>query len=111
MGYPIGDFNGPIQSTFAIPQRTIRDGQRCSISKAYLQPIVERENLHILANSYVIKILFNEENRAIAVEFDRRNQRNVVHARNEIILSAGAINSPKILMLSGLYNIYLYYFI
>ncbi len=103
MGYPIGDFNGPIQSTFAIPQRTIRDGQRCSISKAYLQPIVERENLHILANSYVTKILFNEENRAIAVEFDRRNQRNVVHARNEIILSAGAINSPKILMLSGLY--------
>jgi choline dehydrogenase-like flavoprotein len=87
MGYPTTGFNGPIQPTFAIPQRTIRDGQTCSISKAYLQPIVERQNLHILVNSYVTKILFNEENQAIAVEFDRRNQRNVVHARNEIILS------------------------
>jgi len=104
LGYPSGDFNGPIQSTFAIPQRTIRDGQRCSVAKAYLQPNVNRTNLHILVKSYVTRILFNEENRAIAVEFDRGLKRHVVYARNEIILSAGSINSPKILMLSGTYD-------
>jgi choline dehydrogenase-like flavoprotein len=102
MGYPSADFNGPIQSTFAIPQRTIRDGQRCSVSKAYLHPAVNRTNLHILVKSYVTRIIFNEENEAIAVEFDHQFGRHVVYARNQIILSAGSINSPQILMLSGL---------
>jgi len=102
LGYQIGDFNGPIQSTFAITQRTIRDGERCSLSKAYLEPLIGRKNLHILANSYVTKILFNSEKKAIGVKFDRNFLRNVVYARNEIILSAGSINSPKILMLSGI---------
>jgi glucose dehydrogenase (acceptor) len=102
LGYPIGDLNGPIQSTFAIPQRTIRDGERCSIARAYLQPLVGRKNLHILGKSFVTKILFNDQKRAIGVEFDRTFVRHVVYARNEIILSAGSINSPKILMLSGI---------
>ncbi len=102
LNYPIGDFNGPKQSVSALTQRTIRDGKRCSVSKAYLEPIVSRPNLHILGNSYVRKILFNNKKRATAVEFDRFFERYVVNASNEIILSAGSINSPKILMLSGM---------
>jgi choline dehydrogenase len=67
-----------------------------------LEPNVFRPNLHILANACVTKILFNKKKRATAVEFDRLFGRFVVNANIEIILSAGAINSPKILMLSGI---------
>jgi choline dehydrogenase len=102
LNYPIGDFNGRIQSRSALTQRTIRNGDRCSVSKAYLEPNVFRPNLHILANACVTKILFNKKKRATAVEFDRLFGRFVVNANIEIILSAGAINSPKILMLSGI---------
>jgi choline dehydrogenase-like flavoprotein len=102
LNYPIGDFNGPIQSASTLTQKNVRDGERLSVSKAYLEPIVGRKNLHIVAKAFVTKILFNHENRAIGVEFDRLFIRHVVYARNEIILSAGSINSPKILMLSGI---------
>jgi len=102
LNYPIGDFNGAIQSRSALTQRTIRDGDRCSVSKAYLEPNVLRPNLHILAHACVTKILFNEHKRATGVEFDQLFKRFVVNADIEIILSAGSINSPKILMLSGI---------
>jgi choline dehydrogenase-like flavoprotein len=102
LNYPIGDFNGAIQSRSALTQRTIRDGDRCSVSKAYLEPNVLRPNLNILAHACVTKILFNQQKRATGVEFDRLFKRFVVNANIEIILSAGSINSPKILMLSGI---------
>ncbi len=103
LNYPIGDFNGRKQSVSALTQRTIRDGKRCSVSKAYLEPIVSRPNLHIIGSAYVRKILFNNKKRATGVEFDRNSKTHVVNASNEIILSAGSINSPKILMLSGMF--------
>jgi choline dehydrogenase len=102
LNYPIGDFNGPIQSVSALTQRTIRDGDRCSVSKAYLEPNVLRPNLHIIASACVRKVLFNQQKRATGVEFDRFSGRYAVNASKEIILSAGSINSPKILMLSGM---------
>ena len=101
LGYSVGDVNGPSQSVFTIPQRNVRDGQRCSVAKAYLEPLVGRQNLHILIKSYVTRILFNDRKRAIGVEFARMGSRHRVRALKEVILSAGAINSPKILMLSG----------
>ncbi len=102
LNYPIGDFNGPIQSVSALTQRTIKDGDRCSVSKAYLEPVVSRPNLHIIAKAFVKKILFDDRNRATGVEFDRFSLTHIVNANHEIILSAGSINSPKILMLSGM---------
>lgn len=102
LGYTIGDLNGPSQSVFATPQRNIRNGERLSVAKAYLEPLVSRRNLHILANSFVTKILFDENKRAVGIEFDRKLIRHRVGARREVILSSGAINSPKILMLSGI---------
>jgi choline dehydrogenase len=101
LNYPIGDFNGRKQSVSALTQRTIRDGKRCSVAKAYLEPVVSRPNLHIIGSAYVTKILFDDKKRATGVEFDRNYKSYVVNASKEIILSAGSINSPKILMLSG----------
>ncbi|CAG2105047.1 unnamed protein product [Medioppia subpectinata] len=101
-GVPVGDINGPIQSVFTIPQINTRDGARLSVAKAYLEPLAGRKNLHVLTKSYVTRVLFDGDKRAVGVEFDRMFKRYTVKARREVIVSAGAINSPKILMLSGI---------
>lgn len=102
LGYPTADPNGKIQSVFTIPQLTLKDGQRMSVAKAYLEPLFGRKNLHILKKSFVTKILFDDKKRAVGVEFDKMFERHVVKARREVILSAGVISSPQILMLSGI---------
>ncbi|CAG2170999.1 unnamed protein product, partial [Oppiella nova] len=102
MDIPIGDINGETQSVFTIPQINTRDGMRLSVAKAYIEPLAGRKNLHVLSKSYVTKILFDDHKRAVGVQFDRLFKSYTVRARKEVILSAGAINSPKILMLSGI---------
>ncbi|CAG2173582.1 unnamed protein product, partial [Oppiella nova] len=102
LGYPVGDVNGGTQSQFSIPQTTSRDGMRLSAAKAYLEPLVDRHNLHVLTKAYVTRVRFDGNRRAVGVEFDRLFKRYTVRARKEVILSAGAINSPKLLMLSGI---------
>ncbi|RWS28143.1 glucose dehydrogenase (acceptor)-like protein 3 [Leptotrombidium deliense] len=102
LGYPNIDLNGPIQAGFAIPQGTIRRGARCSTSKAFLRPIRDRQNLHVLTFAYVTRVLFNEYKRAVGVQFDRFSLSHTVYARREVILSAGAINTAQLMMLSGI---------
>ncbi|XP_054156376.1 glucose dehydrogenase [FAD, quinone]-like [Oppia nitens] len=103
IGYPVGDINGHQQTQWTIPQINTRDGMRLSVAKAYLEPLAGRKNLHILTKAYVTKILIHSsDKRAVGVEFERLFKRYVVRARKEVILSAGSINSPKILMLSGI---------
>lgn len=102
-GYPILDANGADQNGFLIPQSTIRRGARCSTAKAYLYSIRGRENLHVVTFAFVTKLIFNQYKEAIGVVFDRFGERHKVFARKEIILSAGSINSPQLLMLSGEY--------
>nr|NVI72507.1 putative glucose dehydrogenase [Cucujiformia] len=88
---------------FMVAQGTIRRGSRCSTAKAFLRPIRLRKNIHIALESHVTKILINPATmKAIGVEFVRYGRKQVVLARKEVILSAGAINSPQILMLSGI---------
>nr|NVI72424.1 putative glucose dehydrogenase [Cucujiformia] len=88
---------------FMIAQGTIRRGSRCSTAKAFLRPIRLRKNIHVALESHVTKILINPTTmRAYGVEYLRYGRRHVVLARKEVILSAGAINSPQILMLSGI---------
>lgn len=101
LGYPSSDLNGPVQAAFSIPQGTVRRGARCSTSKAFLQPARARPNLHVVTFAYVTKVLFNSDKRAVGVQFDRFSMMNMVYARKEIILSGGSINSPQLLMLSG----------
>lgn len=102
IGYPNIDLNGPIQAGFAIPQGTIRRGARCSTAKAFLRPVRKRPNLHVLTFAYATRILFNDHKKAIGVQFDRFSLTHVVYARHEIIVSGGAINTPQLLMLSGI---------
>lgn len=102
LGYPqLLDLNGPSQSGFAIPQTTNRNGARCSTAKAFLQPVYERPNLHIITHAMVTRILFNNYKRAVGVQFDRSEMAHAIYARKEVLLSAGAINSPHLLLLSG----------
>ncbi|KAG8178922.1 hypothetical protein JTE90_014128 [Oedothorax gibbosus] len=101
MGYQVVDVNGPTQTGFYDYQLTIRNGQRCSTAKAYLVPAENRTNLDVLTNAFVTKILF-EHNRAIGVQFEYKNKLNTVKSSKEVIVSGGAINTPQLLMLSGI---------
>ncbi|KAG8222607.1 hypothetical protein J437_LFUL002600 [Ladona fulva] len=95
------DVNGEHQVGYTYTPGTLRDGLRCSCAKAFLRPAKDRENLHISMFSYVTKILFDGK-RAIGVEFHKEGWDFKVAATREVILSAGAIQSPQLLMLSGI---------
>ncbi|KAH8293794.1 hypothetical protein KR054_004451 [Drosophila jambulina] len=102
MGYDITDPNGEHLMGFARSQATIRNGRRCSTSKAFIQPVVLRKNLHISMKSWVTKLIIDPRTKtATGVEFMKQRQRFVVRAKKEVILSAGTIASPQLLMLSG----------
>lgn len=102
MGYDIVDVNGEQQTGFAFYQYTMRRGTRCSAAKAFVRPIQLRKNFHLSLWSHVTRILINPLNkRANGVEFIRDGHKEIVYAKKEVILSAGAINSPILLMLSG----------
>jgi choline dehydrogenase len=95
------DFNGQFQSGFGTYHRTIKDGRRCSTAVAFLKPIMHRPNLEVRVGCHTEKILLNGK-RASAVQYHRDGQVLRSAAKHEIILSAGAIGSPQILMLSGI---------
>ena len=81
---------------------TARRGGRWSTYSAFLKPVDGRSNLKIATHSLVEKILIDDSNRAYAVQYRRHGRINVVRARKEIVLCAGTIGSPQILMLSGI---------
>jgi choline dehydrogenase len=94
------DFNGHNQEGVGYFQLTSRRGRRCSTAVAYLRPARKRPNLAVVTNALTSRILF-EGPEAVGVEFLRDGQSFRAKARGEVILSAGAINSPQILQLSG----------
>ncbi len=102
-GYPFNpDYNGATQEGVGFFQLTSRNGRRCSSAVAFLNPVKSRENLQIVTNAQVEKIEV-EGKRAVAVKYkDRSGNWQTVHANKEIILSGGSINSPQLLMLSGI---------
>lgn len=103
MGYDIIDVNGENQTGFAFYQYTMRRGARCSTAKAFLRPIRLRKNLHIALFSHVTKVIINPQTkRALGVQYIRDGKYHEVYTKREVILSAGAINSPQLLMLSGI---------
>ncbi len=105
MGYENRDINGEKQTGFMLVQGTIRRGSRCSTAKAFLRPVRLRPNLHIALRSQVTKVIFDKVKgtpRAVGVQFQRNGKTSVVKVRKEVILSAGAIGSPHILMVSGI---------
>lgn len=100
-GYPrTDDFNGENYEGAGFYQFTIRDGRRCSASDAYLRPALSRPNLTVLTGALATRIRFDGR-RAVGVDYVAGKTSGQVTARRETILSAGAYNSPKLLMLSG----------
>ena len=96
------DFNGAEQEGVGYYQTTQKDGKRCSAAKAYLVPALERENLTVMTDTNVNKILF-EKKRAVGVEcIDKDGKVIIVNANKEVILSSGAFGSPQILLRSGI---------
>lgn len=105
LGYErLEDLNGENQLGFGNVIATTRNGTRCSTAKAFLSPIKFRENLHVAKHAHVTKILINDQTKtAYGVEFKTKDGNIVsVKFRNEVVISAGTINSPQILMLSGI---------
>ncbi|MET3650229.1 GMC family oxidoreductase [Phyllobacterium ifriqiyense] len=101
-GYPHNDdFNGGEQEGFGRYDFTIAKGKRCSAAYAFLRPARKRSNLTIISRAHARRILI-ENGRAIGVEFTRKGNISQVYADREVILSAGVVNSPQILMLSGI---------
>jgi choline dehydrogenase len=100
-GYPHNDdFNGSSQPGFGLYQVTQRDGARCSTATAFLKPVRGRANLHVRTKVLVERVLI-EQGRAVGVQV-RRGWRDAERIEaGEVILAAGAINTPQLLMLSG----------
>lgn len=102
-GYENNDPNGESIVGFSRAQATMRNGRRCSASKAFLRPAMHRKNLHISIKSRVTRILIDPQTKtAIGVEFIKNRKRHRLFAKKEIILSAGTISSPQLLLLSGI---------
>src|SRR5690606_18630780 len=94
------DYNGEKQEGFGRMQLTLRKGRRNSTSKGYIRPALKRKNLTVLTGALTHRVRV-EKGRAVGVEYERGGKQYFAAARSEVIVSAGAFNSPQLLMLSG----------
>ncbi|XP_053617642.1 glucose dehydrogenase [FAD, quinone]-like isoform X2 [Plodia interpunctella] len=102
-GGKIIDYNAEKQIGYSIIQFTMNNGSRMSANKAFLHPINGRQNFHVVKNAMVTRILIDPwSKRAYGVEFNKDGTKYSITVRREVILSAGAINSPQLLMISGI---------
>ncbi|CAG5119412.1 unnamed protein product [Candidula unifasciata] len=102
LGYPVNDdYNGRTMEGIGYAQTFTENGERSNTARAFLRPVLERENLHISLKSRVQKVIINDK-QAEGVELVKDGKKYVVRAKKEVILSAGAIETPQILMLSGI---------
>jgi choline dehydrogenase len=105
LGYPYTpDFNGPNMEGAGWHHVNIKDGKRHSTAVAYLNPILARPNLTISTNSQATRLLFSGD-RTKGVEYSQNGEIKTAYANYEVIVCAGAIESPKLLLLSGIGNL------
>ena len=101
-GYPrTDDYNGTSQEGFGAWQTTIRNGRRCSTAVAYLHPAMARSNLTVVTRALATRVLL-EGDRAAGIEYEVGGALISVRAEREVLLAGGVINSPQLLMLSGI---------
>ena len=101
-GHPlVDDYNAAEQHGFSRLQCTIRAGRRCSAATAYLRPALARANLEVVVRAHATRVLLSGA-RAVGVEYSQRGRMRTVHAAREVLLAGGVINSPQLLMLSGI---------
>ncbi|KAM8720826.1 hypothetical protein ACLKA7_006812 [Drosophila subpalustris] len=103
LAHPDGDFNGRTQSGFAPPHGTLRDGLRCSANKGYMRRSWQRPNLDIVLKAFVQRLIIDPRGskRVQGVRFEYGLGEYDVRASREVILAAGALASPQLLMVSG----------
>jgi len=105
LGYNNTDYNGPHPTGIFLMQGTVKGGVRQSTNKAFLKPIRQRKNLHVVTGVRVTKLIIGKDNRVTGVEYVLESdhaKKGKVFASKEVILSAGTLASPHILMLSGI---------
>ncbi len=95
------DFNNDSQEGAGYYQCTIKDGKRCSAAKAFLAPALTKKNTTVIVEALTTKIII-EHKTAIGVEYVKQGKSQIIKANREVIISGGAINSPQLLMLSGI---------
>lgn len=101
-GLPLNaDFNGERQDGVGMYQVTHKNGERFSAAKAYLTPHLSRPNLQVITDARVLRIVM-QGRRAVGVELQQGGARRELQARREVLLAAGALQSPQLLMLSGI---------
>ncbi|WP_223514417.1 choline dehydrogenase [Pseudomonas sp. GL-B-19] len=101
-GYGLSnDLNGYRQEAFGPVDRTTRNGRRWSTSRGYLSEALARGNVRVVTDALALRILFDGK-RAIGVEYEQSGKTHHARARREVVLTAGAINSPQLLLLSGI---------
>jgi len=104
LGMPYNpDFNGKTQEGAGIYQTTLRNNRRCSAAVAYLRPVLNRPNLTLITGSLVLRLIFSGK-RAVGVEHVAKKARHpsILRATREVIVTSGAIGTPKLMMLSGI---------
>lgn len=104
LGYGVHDLNGYNTTGFMQGHMISRNGIRYSTARAFLRPARNRQNLHILLNTTASRVLFKPNTKTVAgVELlDKNNRTLTVAVRKEVVVSGGAIDSPKVLLLSGI---------
>ncbi len=101
-GHPITeDYNGAQQHGMGVFQMTVQGGRRCSAATAYLHPVLQRPNLSVQVRALATRILFDGQ-RAVGVEYEQGGVLHRAQAEREVLLSGGVVNSPHLLMLSGI---------
>lgn len=103
LGYKtILDINAEEYIGLTVIQGTLDGNRRCTTAKAFLIPAKDRPNLYIIKNAHVTKVDFDDNKRATGIQFIVNNFKMIANAKKEVILSAGAVGTPHILMLSGI---------
>lgn len=97
----LSDFNGGVQDGCGLYQIAVKDGLRSSSASAYLRPAEKRKNLTVLVGAKVLRVIL-EKQRAVGVEYVICGERKRVLVEKEVVVSSGTINTPKLLMLSGI---------
>ena len=101
-GYPqTDDYNGAIQEGFGRLQMTIANGRRCSTASAYLRPAMRRGNVRVVTGAMATKILL-KDGRATGIAYIKGGAGHEVFARREVLLAGGVINTPQLMMVSGI---------
>ncbi|NBO21617.1 MAG: hypothetical protein EBU97_06780, partial [Rhodobacteraceae bacterium] len=95
------DFNGETQEGAGTYQLTVKNARRNSAARAFLRPAMRRPNCRVITHAMVTRVII-EQGRAVGVEYSRHGQTHILRAKAEVILAAGAINSPQLLHLSGI---------